>query len=107
MRLEKEYITLPRGSDVYFEFPLVDDNDAPINMTGWTVALFEAGPDGAVGSFVQTNHTVAWSNQAGGVFEFKLPWDAASPEEFWIRLRLTRTADGHDDAIDQIWVRYT
>lgn len=107
MRIEQEYISLPRGSDVYFEFPCTDDNNLPIDMTGWTVSLFEAGPSGAAQTYVTDNHTVAWSNQVGGVFEFKLPWGALMPDSFWIRLRLKRTSDDHDDGIDQIWVRFT
>lgn len=107
MRIEREWVEFPRGSDVSLELPFQDDNGAPIPMTGWTIAIFEAGPAGTVATYVNTNATVAWTNQAGGIAQFDLPWDNTAPTEFWVRLRISRTVDGHDDGIDQINVRYT
>jgi len=106
-RIEKEWVEFPQGSDVSLELPFQDDNGVAINMTGWTIEIFKAGPEGTVEAYVNANATVAWTNQSGGIAQFDLPWDDAAPPDFWVRLRITRTADGHDDGIDQMNVRYT
>ena len=105
--LEKEWLTYPRGSDIDIELPFEDDDDVPIPMTGWNISLFEAGPAGPTAAYVEANAVVSWLDQAGGVGRFFLPWNAAAPSYFTVRLLLSRVSDGHDDGIDEILVRYT
>ncbi len=107
MGIETQVIKLPRGSDVSFELPFEDDNGVAINMTGWNIDVFEAGPDGAAETYVNDNSTVSWVNQAEGIAKFAMPWGPGIPDAFWVRLRITRTSDDHDDGIDQINVRFT
>lgn len=107
MGIEKQILRIPRGSDVKIALEFVDDDDRPIDMTGWELDVFEAGPAGAVASFVNDNSTFEWTDQTAGVAQFFIDWDAAMPETFWVRLRTTRTSDDHDDALDEITVRFT
>lgn len=107
MGIEKQVLRFPRGSDIKWALEFVDDESLPLDMTGWELEVFEAGPAGAAAAFVNANSTFEWSDQVGGVAEFFLDWDVAMPETFWVRLRITRTSDGHDDALDEITVRFT
>lgn len=99
---EKNEVTvfLNRGSDIRFDLEFTDDNGAPIDMTGHTIAIFEAETWGA------SNGSVAWTDQAGGVARLSAEWGASPPETTWFRLRTTRTSDGYDDAFPQLNVRF-
>lgn len=103
-----EVIAVNRGSDIAWPFECKDDNGAPIDMTGWNLELFEAGPAGAASSYVTSNATAVWTDQANGQGEFRLPWDSVAPTEFWFRLRFKNVVAGpdDDDAWDVINVRY-
>lgn len=108
MRIEKEWLSFPRGSDIAEEVAFEEDSDPPlpIDMTGWTLEVFEAGPAGATETYVLANATFTWVDQAGGIAKFALPWNSSAPEWFTIRLRATRTSDSHDQGIDELNVRY-
>jgi Uma2 family endonuclease len=101
MTVLNKVLSLPRGSDILFDLEFQDDTGAPINMTGWTIAIFEADAWGT------TNGSVAWQDQAGGVARLSAPWGNNPPDEVWFRIRATRTADGFDDAYPQLVVRFT
>ena len=107
-RIEKEWLEFPRGSDIAEEVAFEEDSDPalPIDMTGWTLEVFEAGPDGAAETYVMANATFTWTDQATGIAKLALPWDDAAPAWFTVRLRATRTVDGHDQGIDELNVRY-
>lgn len=93
-----DIIVLNRGSDIRLELEWSDDNNQPINMTGWTVAIFEAEAWG------MTNGSVAWTDQAGGVALLQASWGGSPPSSTWFRIRATRTSDGFDDALPEIKV---
>ncbi len=93
-------VVLNRGSDISLEFDFLDDNGAAINMTGWTIAIFEAETWGLA------NGSIAWTDQAAGVARLTAQWGNTPPAETWFRVRATRTADGFDDALPQLTVRW-
>lgn len=94
-------VFLNRGSDIRFDLEFTDENENPINMTGHTVSIFEAETWGLA------NGAVAWTDQAGGVARLTAQWGASPPEETWFRVRTSRTADGYDDALPKLVVRFT
>lgn len=109
MGIEKLTITFPRGSDIAEEVAFEDDSQnppQPINMTGWNLEVFEAGPAGATEAYVESNASFTWVDQANGIARFSLPWSNSAPDFFTVRLRATRVADNHDQGIDEILVRY-
>lgn len=99
---EKNEVTvfLNRGSDIRFELQFTDDTEAPINMTGHTIAIFEAETWGTV------NGSVAWVDQAQGIARLTAEWGNTPPSETWFRVRTSRTVDGFDDALPKLTVRW-
>lgn len=93
-------VFLNRGTDIRFELAFTDDDGAPIDMSGHTIAVFEADTWGLA------NGSVAWTDQAGGVARLTAEWGASPPDEVWFRVRTTRTADGFDDAAPKLTVRW-
>lgn len=89
-----------RGSDIRFDIEFTDDADAPINMTGHTIALFEGD------AWAMQHGSVAWVDQAGGVARLTAEWGNSPPREVWFRLRTTRTADDYNDALPKLKVRF-
>ena len=83
-------IPLRRGSDILHEVPFRDDNGDPINMTGWTLSVFEGDTWGLA------NATFTWVAQSTGDAVLRADWTSSTPPETWVRLRITRTADGYD-----------
>lgn len=94
MTCDNDHITieLERGSDILHELPFRDDDGNPINMTGWTIEVFEGD------TWALANATVTWVDQANGDALLRADWTTSTPPETWLRLRTTRTADGYDDA---------
>ena len=99
---EKNDVTvfLNRGSDIRFDLAFTDDTGAPINMTGHTIAIFEAETWGLA------NGSVTWEDQSGGVARLSAEWGASPPAATYFRVRTTRTSDGYDDAFPQLNVRF-
>ena len=93
-------VILNRGTDIRFDLAFTDDTGAPLDMTGHTIAIFEADTWGT------SNGAVAWSDQAGGVARITAEWGNTPPEEVWFRVRTTRTSDGYDDAMPKLSVRF-
>jgi hypothetical protein len=94
-------IALNRGSDIYHEFICKDDAGDPINMTGWTIALFEAE------TWLAANGVIAWTDQAAGEARLTAAWSSSTPAKTWFIARLTRTSDGFDDALPKVTVRFS
>lgn len=96
-------IALSRGTDVRFTLAFADEAGNAVDMTGHTIAVFEA--DAAWG---EDNFTVAWTDQAGGVALLTGDWTDPEepPDEVWVIVRTTRTSDGYDQAAPKITVRW-
>lgn len=110
MGIEKLVMTFPRGSDINEEVSFEDDSQDPplrINMSGWDLEIFEAGPEGVVETYVKDNASFVWVDQSSGIAKFSLPWSDSAPPLFTVRLRAKRTSDDYDQGIDEITVRYT
>lgn len=85
-------LELDRGSDLFQEINVRDDDGNPINMTGWSLSILESDP------WIATNATVAWTNQINGDAVIRAEWTSLTPAECWARIRFTRTSDNLDDA---------
>ena len=94
-------LKLNRGTDVLHEIAFEDDNGGPVNMTGWTISIFDADP------WMQANASVVWTDQAAGKASVRAIWTPTAPASVWARLAFTRTLDGHDDTtniLKIVWV---
>lgn len=100
MTVTSTTVTLNRGSDIFLDLQFQDDNGDPIDMTGWTIAIFEAETWGLA------NGSVAWADQSTGLARLSAQWGATPPSETWFRVRATRTVDGVDDALPKMTVRW-
>ena len=86
-------VSLERGTDVLNPVEYRDDDGNPINMTGWTIAIFEAD------AWMMANATIVWTDQANGDALLRADWTTTTPAECWVRIRATQTSDGFDDAL--------
>jgi hypothetical protein len=90
-------ITINRGSDLTFTGVWRDQAGAPLNLTGWQIAVFEPHPSVAA-------MTVEWVNAAVGSYIARLQWNDAIPSGRVANFRL-RVSQGADDrSSPQIWV---
>jgi len=93
-------LNLYRGSDLFMDLSFRDDNKAPLDMTGHTIQIVEAE------AWAQANASVVWTAQAAGAARLRADWSPSAPAETWLRLQTTRTADGFDDALPKLIVRW-
>jgi len=91
-------LALNRGSDLKFTGVWRDEAGAALNLTGWTIAVFEPHPSAA-------GLVVAWTNAAAGVYEASLPWSDGTPNGRVVNFRLRISKDGEDVSSPMIYVR--
>lgn len=86
------------GSDLIFAGVWKDENGNPMNMTGYTIALFNAHP-------LLSGATITWTNAAVGAFSFvcqhRSDWFVGRNISFRIRVSLA----GLDVSSPEIWVK--
>jgi hypothetical protein len=93
-------LVLNRGTDIKVDLIFKDDAGDPIDMTGHTIAVFEADAWGTA------NGSVDWTDQAAGEAQLSAAWGGDTPAETWFRVRTTQTSSGFDDALPKITVRF-
>lgn len=90
-------ITINRGSDLTLTGTWRDEAGAAVNLTGWTIAVFEPHPS------VQAI-TVEWVNAALGQYRANLPWNDNIRSGRFANFRLRITNGQEDRSSPQIWV---
>ena len=91
-------IEINRGSDLTFSGTWRDQSGAALNLTGWSIAVFDPHPS-AVGL------GVSWINAANGAYQASLPWSDAMPMGRIASFRLRVSKDGEDVSSPAIYVR--
>lgn len=99
MRIEEQYLELPRGSDIR-ESMLFKADGVALDMTGHTIEIFESE------AWFGLSGSVSWTDQAGGEAVLLREWDNSAPQITWVRIRTVRTLDGFDDAYPKINVKF-
>lgn len=90
-------ITINRGSDLTLTGVWRDATGAAMNLTGWTIEVFEPHP------YAQAM-TVEWVNAATGQYRAALPWSNAMATGRIANFRLRISRDGEDRSSPQIWI---
>ena len=83
-------LKINRGTDIKRDFEYVDENDLPIDMTGYTFSVFEASSE-FVGLI-----SIAETDLAGGVVSARVEWVNTLSSGIKHEFRLIATL-GEDD----------
>jgi hypothetical protein len=90
-------IDLNLGSDLAFTGVWKDENGAAMNMTGYSIALFNAHP-------MLSESVIAWTNAATGAFslvcQHRADWFVGRVMSFRIRVSLAAV----DISSPEVWV---
>jgi hypothetical protein len=84
-------IEINRGSDLRFTGTWRDETGAPMDMTGYSIAVYDATffPPGS-------EITVAWVDASLGQYEAELQWSDSLPLGQVLSFRLRVSLDGED-----------
>jgi hypothetical protein len=93
-------IELYRGTDFKKEFHYVGENDAPIDMTGYTFSAFEASRD------FKDKIIITETDLAGGVISIRIDWDDALSSAITHKFRILATLGEDDTGSEPVEVRY-
>ncbi len=91
-------VEVNRGSDLKLSGVWRDEAGAALNLTGWSIAVFEPHPSAA-------GLSVSWVNASLGAYQAVLPWTDAMPTGRIMSFRLRISKDGEDASSPAIYVR--
>ena len=90
-------VTIFRGSDIAHKAIITDAQQNPINLTGYTVRLFEASPElGAV---------LTVTDAAAGEVEVSAQWQDTWKTGRFMSYRIQISLNGRDDAWPEVWIQ--
>lgn len=90
-------ITINPGSDLTLTGTWRDAAGQPVDLTGWTIAVFEPHP-------LAAGMTVEWTNAATGQYRAQLAWNDAMPTGKIANFRLRITSGTEDRSSPQIFI---
>ena len=90
-----------RGSDVEFSFIWPDIDNEPLDLTGWTLGVFENSPQ------LDELITVSSDDPETGVVKVLVEWDEALLEKAQYQLRVQAVESGVTITTNLIQIRYS